>query len=272
MKSITLRANGGLSVVSAFATGKGGACSVDLPMEVTVSMSHGVTQQDGIRNIIEFLAERKIARGNYSVSITSMIPEANGLKSSSALVLSVIYGILKLEGISMSDADLLEISAEASIANGTSVTGAVDDLAACLYGGYCLTDNREHIVKRRGKLGNQSVIIVPRRERKILSSTIRIAPSGNLQDCFLRAYSMAENGNIYGAMEMNGFIMGAYTGIDFAGIGSLLRRGALYASQSGKGPALFAIFPASELIDPMGFGDCIFTHFADEGIQVVKEH
>ncbi len=271
MRSVTVKSNGGLSVLSAFATGKGGACSVDLPMEVSVSSGKGMKTSEPIERVLAFLTSKKMASGEYTISVRSTIPEANGLKSSSALVLSVIVGILRLEGIAMNDADLLRTAAEASLASGTSSTGAMDDLAACFYGGYCLTDNRQQAVLKRGRAGSESVLIVPSRKRKMLSSQMLIPPERDLHDCFNRALLMAERGNIYGAMELNGFIMASYTGIDFQTVGLLIRNGASYASQSGKGPALFGIFPSSSIAGNMGLEDCIFTHFTDEGIRVVEE-
>ncbi|MGC8505564.1 MAG: shikimate kinase [Thermoplasmata archaeon] len=242
IKKVRVRINGGISIISAFSNGLGGAASIDLPMEITMTESASDSSDQVIRKTISFIEKRLNLSGSYSVHVESRIPVSAGLKSSSALTLGIILGMISINDLHLDDVQILKEAALASIANGTSLTGAFDDLCSCLYGGYCITDNRKMEILARGQIPEYPVMIAYPQGIGRTTSGISLENFSHYSACFDRIFRQAMDGNVLEAMDLNGFVMGSILGIDLMAIGSLLRMGSGHASQSGKGPAIYGVF------------------------------
>ncbi|MCL5803429.1 MAG: shikimate kinase [Thermoplasmataceae archaeon] len=240
-EEIEVTVNGGLSVLSAFFNGKGAAVTIDLPMMTTVARSRRSVLSNAVSKTLEFMDRRYGTGMDYSVTTRSRIPMENGLKSSSAMTLSVIYGITQLNDLNLEEHELLKTAAEASVYNGTSITGALDDLCACYYGGFCHTDNTTMEMLERRDVESDPVLVAyslnGRKSRDIDLSTFAIYRKRSAE-----IQRLIERGDIYGAMVYNGTLISAINGGDMEKVSYFLRHGATHSSQSGKGPAIFAIF------------------------------
>ena len=246
-EQVTVKCNGGISALSAFFNGVGSSIAVGIPMELTMRVARhpGDGKWKGtIAKTIGLLKKRYGVERSFEVYTTKSIPQGKGLKSSSALTLCLAAAFLKLNQIGISPGDLLDLSADLSIENGTSATGAFDDLCSSYYGGICLTDNMERKLIFRGEVTENRVVVA-------YSSTSRSSASVNLDE--MKRYSrhadviqgLIEQGMYYEAMTMNGTLLGNIYGYNSYLIRHFLGTGATYSSQCGKGPAVFAVFESS---------------------------
>ncbi len=243
MKVIT---HGGISVISAFSDGIGSAIGIDLPMEIELLESQR-RNSIAVEKTLDYLNRRYGSNYHPYVRIRSNIPRSTGLKSSSALTLAIVLGYLNSFDLDMADAATL--AAVCSRENGTSITGALDDISCALYGGVTLTDNRlDRIILRHPVKERPILICYPKYERRTtskidISSIKRAGPSIKP----LRA--LVEGGFYYEAMALNGLIHGNIFGYDHDVLSYLLQSGSVYASISGKGPAMFAVYDKQDLRD-----------------------
>jgi shikimate kinase len=97
-----------------------------------------------------------------------------------------------------------------------------------------------HPVKER-----EVLVCYPKNIRRV-TSMIDQASIKNAAGSFLPLRKLVEDGFYYEAMVLNGLIMGNIMGYDREILSYLLRSGANYASISGKGPAMFAIYDDHE--------------------------
>ena len=241
LEKIEVTVNGGLSVMSAFFNGKGAAVAIDLPMVTTVARTGKPDLNPVVSKTLEFMDRRYRTGKGYSVSIKSMIPMENGMKSSSAMTLSIIFAISRINELHMEEEDLLRTAAEASIYNGTSVTGALDDICACYFGGFCHTDNTAMEIIERREVDNDPVLIAySLNGRK--SGDVDISSFAMYRKRSAEIERHIQRGDIYGAMVYNGTIISAVNGTHMDKVSYFLKHGATHSSQNGKGPAVFAIF------------------------------
>src|SRR5215467_15286204 len=145
-------AHGAVTIVNAFATGKGGAISVDLWTRAQVTLREGHGTVSGIvssdpresSGLIVRVAEKTIEHYGYEgkvageVVTTSNIPIAVGLKSSSAAANATALATTAALGETPDDDTMLEIGIESSLESGVSLTGAFDDSYASYFGGAVL--------------------------------------------------------------------------------------------------------------------------------------
>ena len=241
LEGIEVTVNGGLSVMSAFFNGRGAAVAIDLPMVTTVAKTGKPDPTPVISKTLEFLDRRYRTGRGYSVSIKSTIPMENGMKSSSAMTLSIIYAVSEINELHLGEEDLLRTTAEASVYNGTSVTGALDDICACYYGGFCHTDNTAMEIIERRQVDNDPVLVAySLNGRK--SGDVDISSFALYQKRSAEIERHIQRGDIYGAMVYNGTIISAVNGTHMDKVSYFLKHGATHSSQNGKGPAVFAIF------------------------------
>ena len=227
--------------MSAFFNGKGAAVAIDLPMVTTVARTGKPDLNPVVSKTLEFMDRRYRTGKGYSVSIKSMIPMENGMKSSSAMTLSIIFAISRINELHMEEEDLLRTAAEASIYNGTSITGALDDICACYFGGFCHTDNTAMEIIERREVDNDPVLIAySLNGRK--SGDVDISSFAMYRKRSAEIERHIQRGDIYGAMVYNGTIISAVNGTHMDKVSYFLKHGATHSSQNGKGPAVFAIF------------------------------
>ena len=237
-----IKVNGGLSILTAFINGHGSAISIDLPMYTYIDRSDkDCFENNEIADTVNFIRKKYNINDKYNIKIKSEIPAAMGLKSSSAMTLSIIYGIISMNNININEKDLLKIAAKASIYNRTSITGAIDDIASCYYGGLCITDNNKNKLLTRSKIKDNYLLIA-------YNDDIRKTYDYKNYDftIYKKFYKNIEqllNDNfIYEAMVLNGYLFGTIFGYNNDLINYFLKNGSIYAGQSGKGPAFFSVY------------------------------
>lgn len=275
MEGVKVVANGGLSVLSAFSAGKGSAVSVDLKMEVYIVPSADTSGNTRMINrTLSYISRKFSIKEKYSVTVKSSIPTANGLKSSSALTMSIMAGVFRMNGITLEDDDLLDLASDVSIYNHTSITGAMDDLCSSYYGGLCLTDNFNRRVLMRDPVRELPVIIAATTRRRRTESLKKYDFTGMAENSKV-IQNLVMDGRFMEAMALNGLSYGSMFGMKMSAIGHLLRSGALYASQSGKGPAVFGVFESVESADKamrtfphIQYYRPIRTAFSNRGLEI----
>lgn len=247
MEKLMIRCNGGVSALSAFFTGFGSSIALDMPLEITMSESEEIQQRGtgAITRTLDLLEERFHIGGSYRISVNSTIPRGKGLKSSSALTLAIISGFLELNGISMGEGEMLGMAADISIENGTSSTGAYDDLSSAYYGGLCFTDNKQRKLLFRREVEKSPVLIAYDRSRRS-SSSVNLDEMARYTNHAERIMDLIREGRQREAMVLNGNLLGYIYGQNSTLVRFLLSSGALYSGQCGKGPSVFAIFRNEE--------------------------
>ncbi len=243
MHSVKVRCNAGISALSAFFNGKGCSVALDLPVEIVISEAERpfAGTERAVDKTVDLLKQRFNVTHSYSVSSSRGIPRGKGLKSSSAMTLSVTMGFLRLNGIDLSEEELLDLCADLSIKNGTSSTGAYDDLCSSYYGGACLTDNTKRELITRENIREETVLLAYTKEGRS-SSSVNLDEMAKYRRHADTILSLVEEGLYFEAMSMNGTLLGSIFGQKSELIRYLLSSGASYSSQCGKGPAVFGIY------------------------------
>jgi len=264
--------HGAATIVSAIATGRGAAFGIDLHTEAEVELVYdeGVTvemdvDEDAslvircVRDVLaRYAAERRMGA---RVTTRSNIPVSRGLKSSSAAANAVIFATLDALGISVDPLDAIRMGTRAAREVGVSVTGAFDDACASHFGGVVLTDNRSEEILKRDTLPDGLVVLIHVPERQIRKSDLpldRMRAMGSMVEI---AFSLAEKGDYFDAMTLNGIAYSAALGLDPSLAVDALSGGALAAGLSGTGPAtaiLVSEAQADELRKAIG-GEVIAT-------------
>ena len=157
-REITIRVNSGISVISAFPTGNGAAVATDIPMKAILEPSKS---KGAFEYLIDHIYSRLGGNRNVNFRILSEIPQRQGMKSSSALVGSMLLAYCKFNSIELSREETLRAGSEISIDAGLSYTGATDDLAASIYGGLCICNNNSRSLERRLSVNRDPCIIIP---------------------------------------------------------------------------------------------------------------
>ena len=247
-------AHGAVTILNAFATGKGAAIGVGLWTRARVTLqdgggaSFGIVASDpqGSSKLAVRVVEKVLERYGYGgklhgeVVTSSSIPTAVGLKSSSAAANAVALATSSALGHEPDDDVLVEIGVEASLECGVSLTGAYDDSFASWHGGAVLTDNDRRKVEKVLKVPENIRIIILVPPRQTLTGNLdrrRFAPVKRISEL---AYIEAGNGHVWDALTFNGLAFSAVLGEDPRPALSAIEAGALGAGLSGKGPAVVA--------------------------------
>ncbi|MCL4349301.1 shikimate kinase [Ferroplasma acidiphilum] len=257
-----IKTNGGLSVLSAFVNGYGAAISIDLPMYTEIKKSgEDIFPTPEMADTVNFLRNRFSIHDKYSININSQIPMGMGLKSSSAMTLSLIYGIFKINHMDIAPQEVLKIASETSIHNKTSVTGAIDDLSIAYYGGFCFTDNSSNRIISKQQI-EEKYIILELQDRMALTYDMRNRDFSGYKNYYGRLLELVKDGHIFESMMLNGYIFsdGTETGI----VKKMLGTGAIYAGRSGKGPAIFGIYETESSMESS------FKQLTSEGYNVIR--
>lgn len=262
-------AHGAISVLNAIATGIGGAVGIELPIRAEIQLLEEpvatarstvrggrVPVDPGVLEAVLRTVEKHVGyRAGFHAELYSEIPVAAGLKSSHALVNSLLAGILDALGRRLSLEELARLGVEASVRAGLTITGAYDDSLATLGRGVYITDNAERRVLRHYRIDDElyAVVLVPPATRPVWN----VDPSEfqRLRECYMEAAKLALDGFWADAMTVNGLLTAAATGQDV----SLLRKtlelpGVVSAGVSGKGPAFFAVTSSPEPVERLWSG------------------
>jgi len=253
--------HGAISIVNAIATGKGSALGISLKVTAVVSLDNGQgikfhrTKDDKLlRNVVyKTIPAEIIANNMISIQIESEIPLGFGLKSSSAVSNAVALACSRLIDSNMGDYTVLDIAVSASLDAKVTVTGAYDDAAACYFGGFVLTDNYARNLIRREKAPDNlyAIILLPQNASRGNINKLSI-----MSDFFINAFNLAEAGEYWKAMKLNGVLASAALSVNYEPVLAALEKHALGASVSGNGPSLAAVAYENRIDDIKSvFGD-----------------
>ncbi|MDA4136608.1 MAG: shikimate kinase [Thaumarchaeota archaeon] len=248
---------GAISIVNAIAGGKGVTASVKLGTESTAELenkpgawkilANGKVVESKLATETVSLALKTAGKNpaEYSgtISTTTVLPMSVGLKTSSSSSSAIALAVFAALGQKAFDPQKIMIcSIEASIASGASITGAMDDAAACLLGGINLADNLGRKIER-SKLFDKTLkvlIKVPKTQSKRASvDVVQVRKLGKVAEVL---YRMSMEGDLWRAMTLNGTLYSTIYGYDGKAALQAVEHGALGASLSGTGPATAAVF------------------------------
>ena len=239
--------HGAISIVNAIATGNGSSLGISLRVtaEAELGTGRGVRFLTGknddklVSNIVRNIMPQEILDNNMiSIRVRSEIPIGYGLKSSSAVSNAVALACGRLAKEEVDDYAVLDAAVRASLDAKVSITGAYDDATACYFGGFTVTDNyARRLIKREDAPGNLWAVIflprnIPRGDVSKLSA---------LSDLFSDAFHLAEAGEYWKAMKLNGVLAAAALSARYRPIMAAIDHGALSAGISGNGPSVAAV-------------------------------
>ncbi|MDG6915987.1 MAG: shikimate kinase [Nitrososphaerota archaeon] len=248
---------GAVSIINAIASGHGASLAVDLPTKATVDVREGEGRWMGLTNekpttstLLQQTVKKAIRvlgkdpnRYSGRIETETSAPVGVGLKTSSSSSVAAALATFSAFGRHNYEPEqILECSVSASLASGTSVTGAMDDAGACLLGGGVLTDNHSNRIIARVKLGRPLVVIIriPDKEsRRASVPTSEVRRFAKLADLI---FDQARRGRIWKAMTLNGSLYSAIYGYQNSDALEALECGALGAGLSGTGPAVACVF------------------------------
>jgi len=290
--------HGAATIITAFATGRGGAYGIGLSNRTTVELDGSQRTQstvNGEPGVGQRLAEAAVRRalGGFGVKYTgarvtteSDIPLAAGLKSSSvaanAIVLASVGAIageqgdvkqvrmgsglseqrITIAGRTVTAEEIINLGIDAAFDADVTVTGALDDASAAYLGGYTLTDNLKRKVVYHGGMEEGLTVLVHLPEGRIYSSGIRTEEVKAFAKEIDLLWEEARAGRIYSAITLNGLVHCAAFGLPFEPAMRALRAGAIAAGLSGTGPAAVAI--------TRGDGDEIAQAWAGLGGRIIR--
>ncbi|MDJ0270290.1 MAG: shikimate kinase [Aigarchaeota archaeon] len=254
------KAFGAVSIVNAIAAGRGSALGIDLYTEASVEITNktqdiilksenNIGDSSLTREVFRIIAERiGLADVGALIRTSSNIPVAVGLKSSSSSAVAIACAVLDAARARMQDEELLSLIAEASLRSGTSITGAMDDAAACMLGGLVITDNIGRKLLKRVEIHDRlyAVIHIPEQQR-IFTRDFRKELLYPVKRLVEEAFRLALEDRYWDAMTLNGLLHAAALSIPVAPALAALRAGALGAGLSGTGPATAAICTTDKL-------------------------
>lgn len=247
--------HGAVSIINAFATGKGGALGIDLWTRSRVTLREGHGRMSGFVSsdprepvsLVVRVAEKTLEHYGHSGKVTgeivttSNIPIAVGLKSSSAAANATALATASALGEEPDEDALLEIGVDSSLECGVSLTGAFDDSYASYHGGAVLADNTRRKIEKVLDIPNDLRIIVLLPSQKRYTGKLERSKFGPIHRMIDIAYREAFEGNVWDALTLNGLAYSSVLKENQAPILAALGSGALGAGLSGKGPAIVAI-------------------------------
>lgn len=250
-------ATAAITLVNALPTGVGAAVGIELRAHAEVSLRRAtsgeatsvIVRPDAagtplVRTALAAAIERFAPAGHVpdELLVRSDIPQATGLKSSSAVASAIVLAVAHAAGRALEAEAVAAASAQIARSAGVSATGAFDDALAGLVAGAVVTDNRTDRLLCRHSVDPG------------LSVALWIPPGGHppspaVRDRFAtdpptaRApVEAATDGRLWEAMELNADLVEAAMGYPYAELRRRLRQaGAIACGTSGLGPALAAV-------------------------------
>jgi len=248
---------GAVSIVNAIAGGKGVTASIKLGTEAVVGLENvpgawkvtvnGKRVESKLATETASLALKMAGKSpaEYSGTIetSSKLPIGVGLKTSSSASSAIALGVFAALGQRAFDpAKIMSCSVEASLASGASVTGAMDDSAACLLGGINMVDNLGRKVERSKLFDKPLRVIIKVPNATSRRGSVQVEEVRKLGKVAEVLYRMSMEGDLWRAMTLNGTLYSAIYGYDGRAALQAIEHGAMGASLSGTGPATAAVF------------------------------
>ncbi|ACJ16625.1 aroK shikimate kinase [Thermococcus onnurineus NA1] len=243
-------ASAAVTVVNAFATGKGVAIGIDMWTSARVKVTSGgiegkilvrgkeVKDYRLVRAVVGLL--RELTGGDFGIrfEITSEIPVGKGLKSSSAAANALTEALVKALKLDLEPLQVVRLGVEAAKRAGVTLTGAFDDACASYFGGLCITDNTKNELLGRREVEGETVVLMP--GESLMTESLRGLDFSVLRPYVEEAFRLALAGEWRKAAVINGLIYGTFLGHDTKPFRVAMSMGAV-PGLSGKGPAVFAI-------------------------------
>jgi shikimate kinase len=240
--------HGAVSIVNAIATGNGSSLGISLRVtaEVELGRGRGIRFLTGksndklVNNIVHNIMPKEIIENNLIIiKVKSEIPIGYGLKSSSAFSNAVALACSRIVQENVDDDyAILEAAVKASLDAKVSITGAYDDATACYFGGFTITNNylRKLIRRIEAPENLYAIIFLPRN-----TSRGDVSKLVYLSELFDDAFKLAQAGECWKAMKLNGVLTSAALSSRYNPIMAAIEHGALAASISGNGPSVAAV-------------------------------
>ncbi len=241
------------TVINAIATYKGSAFGITLKTEADVTLKgdliEGEIEGGGDTRLIERACELVLEEfgvdSGAKIFTRSQVPQASGLKSSSAAANATVLATLRAIGRDMEPLDAVRLGVRAARDTGVSITGAFDDACASMLGGVVVTDNRKNELLKREPVESDVVIYAP--DKKAFSSQTNVARSRAVGPWVDAAFDMAMRGEYRRAMTLNGFLYTAALGYSPEPMMAALELGVDAVSLSGTGPSYVALVDVDKL-------------------------
>ena len=241
------------TVINAIATYKGSAFGIKLTTEADVTLRgdliEGEIEGGGDTRLIERACELTLERfeidSGAKIRTKSQVPQASGLKSSSAAANATVLATMRAIGRHMDPLDAVRIGVRAALDTGVSITGAFDDAAASMLGGVVITDNKRNELLKREAIESDVVIYAP--DKKAFSGQTNVARSRAIGPWVDVAFEMAMRGEYGKAMTLNGFLYTAALGYGAEPMMAALELGVNAVSLSGTGPSYVALAEGERL-------------------------
>lgn len=235
------------TVINAIATYKGSAFGIELKTEAEVTLTgdsiRGEIEGGGDTLLIERACELVLhwagVDSGARIRTTSEVPQASGLKSSSAAANATVLATLRAIGRDMEPLDMVRLGVRAAMDTGVSITGAFDDACASMLGGVVVTDNKKNELLRRESIESAVIIYAP--DRKAFSSQTNVMRSRAVAPWVDMAFELAMRGEYKKAMTLNGFLYTAALGFSPEPMLVALESGVSGVSLSGTGPSYTAL-------------------------------
>jgi len=244
---------GSATVVNAIAAGKGAAFGVELRVNAKVKLVQGSKKISGriigakeSPKLIEICAMRTLkylgAKGlGAEVETRSAIPIAVGLSSSSAAANAVVMATFSALGEKAGPQEVLKLGIDSAFDAGVTITGALDDAAASLYGYGVVTDNLRRRVLKKFKVDPKLRVVIHVPPSKIYTKELRKVKFDSIRQGVEAAHGMAMKGEVWGAMILNGMLYSSALGLDATPAIEALANGAVASGITGTGPATVAV-------------------------------
>ena len=214
-----------------------GAIEVEIPEGEDPALA-----EEAVKIVLEHIEKKDVSA---RVKTSSNIPIGRGLKSSSAAANAVVLAACKALGLNLSSREIVNLSIDASIKAGVTVTGAFDDAYTSFFGGINIADNYRRQVLLRSDVPEDLSVLILVPDEKRYTRSIDVNALKNVRKICVKAMDLALSGKFWDAMTLNGLAIS--TALDMDPIPALeaLRAGALGAGISGTGPAVAAVAPRS---------------------------
>ncbi len=253
---------GSATVVNGIATGKGAAFGIDLRVNAEVKLSpelKGIVGRiSGARDnpkLIEICVRRTLKyfkKKNLGavVTTTSEVPIAVGLSSSSAAANAAVLATFAALRKRIDPKLVLKIAIDSAFEAGVTVTGALDDAAASLYGYGVVTNNLRRRIIKSFKVDPSLKVVVYVPLSRFYTSKLKGVSLKGIEEGADVAHELASRGRIWDALTLNGLLYSSALQQDPSPALEALANGALAAGLTGTGSATVAVAkegPASKI-------------------------
>jgi len=255
-------ATAAITVVNALSTGIGCAIGIELTARATATITPETaggpnvaiepprSRTPLVQAALTSAVERFLPGSDVRIllELTSEIPVAIGLKSSSAVSSAVLLAVASATGSPPDSIEIARISARVARQAGVSATGAFDDALAGLRGGVVVTNNYTDELIRAAPLEPDLEValwIPPGTHPPSPGVRGRFAPDEPLA---AQAAEAALRGEWWTAMELNSELVERAMGYPYAPLReAMASAGARASGASGLGPAFAAVVPRERM-------------------------